>query len=90
MDRKLAVICTDIAGYSRLIGVDDESTLPAPKAHGNAIDPVIFKHAGRIVKTTGDGLLVENPIVVAAVQSYIGQLTKSITKSGNPPALWLH
>ena len=68
--RKLAaIVAADVAGYSRLMGVDEEGTLAALKAHRNAIDPVIFSHGGRIVKTTGDGLLIEFPTVVAAVRS---------------------
>ena len=63
--RKLAaIVAADVAGYSRLMGVDEEGTLAALKAHRNAIDPVIFSHGGRIVKTTGDGLLM-----VAAVRA---------------------
>ena len=63
--RKLAaIVSADIAGYSRLMGADEEGTLSALKAHRNAIDPVIFRYGGRIVKTTGDGLLIEFPTVV--------------------------
>ena len=68
--RKLAaIVSADVVGYSRLMGADEEGTLAALKAHRNAIDPVIFSHGGRIVKTTGDGLLIEYPTVVSAVRS---------------------
>ncbi|MGE3742932.1 MAG: adenylate/guanylate cyclase domain-containing protein, partial [Geminicoccaceae bacterium] len=59
----------DVAGYSRLMGADEDGTLAALKAHRNAVDPVIFSHGGRIVKTTGDGLLLEFPTVGAAVRT---------------------
>ncbi|MCZ6861159.1 MAG: adenylate/guanylate cyclase domain-containing protein [Alphaproteobacteria bacterium] len=65
--RKLAaIVFADVVGYSRLMGADEEGTFAALKAHRNAIDPVIFSHGGRIVKTIGDGLLIEYPTVVAA------------------------
>ncbi len=67
--RLAAIVSADVAGYSRLMGVDEEGTLAALKAHRNAVDPVTFNHGGRIVKTTGDGALLEFPTVVAAVRS---------------------
>ena len=70
MERKLAaIVSADVAGYSRLMGADEEGTLAALKAHRNSLDPLIYSHGGRIVKTTGDGLLVEYPAVVAAARS---------------------
>jgi class 3 adenylate cyclase len=57
-----------VAGYSRLMGIDEIGTLNALKEHRRArIDPAIAHHNGRIVKTTGDGLLVEFASVVDAV-----------------------
>ena len=53
--RLSAIVCTDIAGYSRLMGLDESGTLESLKAHRAAIDPLIAAHGGRIVKTTGDG-----------------------------------
>ncbi len=68
--RKLAaVVSADVVGYSRLMGADEEGTLASLKAHRNAVDPVIYSHGGRIVKTIGDGLLVEYPTVVAAARA---------------------
>jgi adenylate cyclase len=62
-------MAADVAGYSRLMGVDEEDTLRRLNAHrGQLIDPKISEHRGRIVKTTGDGLLVEFPSVVNAVR----------------------
>ena len=59
----------DVAGYSRLMGQDDSGTLAALKAHRRElIDPKVAEYGGRIVKTTGDGLLLEFPSVVDAVR----------------------
>jgi adenylate cyclase len=70
VDRRLAAIFAgDIAGYSRLMGVDEEGTLRQLKAHRKElVDPKITEHRGRIVKTTGDGMLVEFVSVVDAVR----------------------
>jgi TolB-like protein/class 3 adenylate cyclase len=69
VERKLAaIVAADIAGYSRLMGADEVGTLVALKTHRKAlIDPMIAAHHGRIVKTTGDGMLVEFASVVDAV-----------------------
>jgi adenylate cyclase len=54
--RLAAIVCADIARYSRLMGADEENTLAALKAHRRElIDPLIDQHRGRICKTTGDG-----------------------------------
>jgi hypothetical protein len=68
--RKLAaILAADVAGYSRLMGVDEEGTHNRLKAHRRElIDPKIKEHHGRIVKTTGDGILIEFPSVVEAVR----------------------
>jgi adenylate cyclase len=68
--RKLAaILAADVAGYSRLMGADEEGTLERLKAHRRElIDPKIAEHHGRIVKTTGDGMLVEFGSVVDAVR----------------------
>jgi len=70
IDRRLAAIFAgDIAGYSRLMGIDEEGTLRQLKAHRKElVDPKITEHRGRIVKTTGDGMLVEFVSVVDAVR----------------------
>jgi adenylate cyclase len=72
--RRLAVIlAADVAGYSRLMGADEEGTLERLKAlRAGLIDPKIAEHHGRIVKTTGDGLLVEFGSVVDAMRCAIG------------------
>jgi adenylate cyclase len=60
VERRLtAVLAADVAGYSRLMGLDEEGTLAQLKAiQKSLIDPTIAAHRGRIVKTTGDGMLV--------------------------------
>jgi adenylate cyclase len=69
VDRRLtAILADDVVGYSRLMSIDEVGTLAALKAHRRElIDPVIAGHHGRIVKTTGDGALVEFASVVDAV-----------------------
>ena len=59
VERRLAaILAVDVAGYSRLMGADEEGTLRNLKAHRSGLlDPSVAEHRGRIVKTTGDGLL---------------------------------
>ncbi len=70
VERRLAaILAADVAGYSRLIEADEEGTLGRLKAlRAEVIDPKIAHHHGRIVKTTGDGLLVEFASVVDALR----------------------
>jgi adenylate cyclase len=70
VERRLtAILVADVVGFSRLMGADEEGTLAALKANRRElIDPRIVEHRGRIVKTTGDGLLVEFPSVVDALR----------------------
>jgi adenylate cyclase len=68
VERRLAaIVAIDVAGYSRLMGADEEGTLATLKAHRVVTDPIGTRHGGRIVGTAGDGLLVEFPSVVEAV-----------------------
>ena len=73
VQRKLAaILAADVAGYSRLMGADEEGTLARLKAlRAGLIDPAIASHNGRIVKTTGDGLLIEFASVVDAMRCAI-------------------
>src|ERR1700757_4828811 len=67
--RLAAILAADVAGYSRLMGADEEGTLESLKAlRRDLLDPKIAEHHGRIVKTTGDGLLAEFASVVDAVR----------------------
>jgi class 3 adenylate cyclase len=70
IERRLAtILAADVAGYSRLMGVDEEGTLARLKALRRELaDPKIKKHRGRIVKTTGDGLL----LAVAVARTSVG------------------
>src|SRR5579872_6985038 len=66
--RLAAVVAADMVGYSRLMEVDEAGTLARLKTHRmEVIDPAITKNRGRIIKTTGDGMLVEFQSVVDAV-----------------------
>jgi class 3 adenylate cyclase/tetratricopeptide (TPR) repeat protein len=69
VERRLtAILAADVAGYSRLMGLDEAGTLARLRAHRRElIDPKITEHRGRVVKTTGDGILIEFPSVVEAV-----------------------
>src|ERR1700738_1545480 len=67
--RLAAILAADVAGYSRLMGADEEGTLAALKGHRRElIDPLIAQQQGRILKTTGDGLLIEFASIVDAVR----------------------
>src|ERR1700681_4563086 len=81
VERRLAaILATDVAGYSRLMGADEEGTLAALKAIRRELgDPKIEEHRGRIVKTTGDGLLVEFASVVDAVRCAV-ELQRAMTE----------
>jgi class 3 adenylate cyclase len=74
VERRLAaILAADVAGYSRLMGADEEGTLERLKAHRRElVNPKIKEHRGRIVKTTGDGMLLEFPSVVVAARYYRG------------------
>jgi len=70
--RLAAIVSADVVGYSRLMGVDETGTLAALRAHrAELIDAKIAERGGRIVKTMGDGLLLEFPSVVDAIHSMI-------------------
>jgi len=68
--RLAAILAADVAGYSRLIGADEGGTLQRLRAiRDELVDPTLAAHHGRLVKTTGDGLLVEYSSVVDALRS---------------------
>ncbi len=70
--RRLAAIAVlDVVGYSSMMAADEEGTLASLKAHRNEVDPILLNHGCRIVKGTGDGLLVEVPSVVEAVAAAV-------------------
>jgi adenylate cyclase len=85
VERRLAaILAADVAGYSRLIGADEEGTLSRLKAlRAEVIDLKIAEHHGRIVKTTGDGLLVEFASVVDALRCAV-EIQAAIAESNAP------
>jgi TolB-like protein/class 3 adenylate cyclase/tetratricopeptide (TPR) repeat protein len=87
VERRLsAILAADVTGYSRLMGLDEEGTLAQLKAHRHAlIDPKIAEHRGRIVKTTGDGMLVEFASVVDAVRCAVDVQQGMIERNGEVP-----
>jgi TolB-like protein len=88
VERRLAAIFAgDIAGYSRLMGADEEGTLRQLKAHRkDLVDPKISEHRGRIVKTTGDGMLVEFGSVVDAVRCAVDIQRAMAERNADVPA----
>jgi len=87
LERRLAaILAMDVAGYSRLMGVDEVGTLQALKAHRKGlIDPTIASHHGRIVKTTGDGMLVEFASVVDAIACAVAIQRGMFTRNTDVP-----
>ena len=87
VERRLAAImAADIAGYSRLMGVDEEGTLRQLKAHRKElVDPKITEHRGHIVKTTGDGMLVEFISVVDAVRCAVDIQRSMVERNAEVP-----
>ena len=84
--RLAAILAADVAGYSRLIGADESGTLRALKAiRAELIDPTIAAHNGRLVKTTGDGLLVEFGSVVDALGCATEVQARMADRNANVP-----
>ena len=83
-----AILAVDVAGYSRLIGADEEGTHERLKAHFvELVHPNVAEHRGRVVKNTGDGLLSEFPSVVDAVSSNkerLSTLADALRRAGLP------
>src|SRR5499433_2596121 len=85
--RVAAILAADVAGYSRLMGADEEGTLAALRAVRRELgDPKIAEHRGRIVKTTGDGLLVEFASVVDAVRCAVEVQREMAARNAAVPA----
>lgn len=87
VERRLAaILATDVAGYSRLMGNDEEGTLAALKSYRRElIDPKIAEHHGRIVKTTGDGALVEFGSAVDAVRCAVDIQRAMVKRNADKP-----
>lgn len=88
MERRLAAImAADMAGYSRLVQQDEEGVLRRQKAHRrDLIDPCIARHSGRIVKTTGDGMLVDFGSALDAVRCAVAIQNEMIGREASEPA----
>jgi class 3 adenylate cyclase len=75
--RLAAILAADMVGYSRLMGANEEGTLARLQAlRGEVIDPAVAKSNGRIVKSTGDGILAEFPSAVEAVRRALDMQTE--------------
>jgi class 3 adenylate cyclase len=84
--RIAAILAADVAGYSRLVGADEAGTLARLKTHRRElVDPKIDEHRGRIVNTTGDGLLVEFASAVDAVRCAVAVQRSMAVEADKPP-----
>jgi adenylate cyclase len=84
--RLAAILCADVVGFSRLIGKDEAGTLSRLRAlRVGLIDPAIAEHSGRLVKTTGDGLLVEFSSVVDAARCAVAVQREMAERDANAP-----
>src|SRR5580765_7968122 len=85
--RLAAILAADVVGYSRLMGADEEGTLARLKEHRRELtDPQLAEHHGRIVKTTGDGLLVEFASIVDAVRCAVAVQPGMADRNDGVPA----
>ena len=86
--RLAAIVAADVAGYSRLMGLDEVGTARILREHRKVTDALVAKHGGRLVKTTGDGMLLEFPSVVdavecaVAVQAVMNQRNEGVPQDG--------
>ena len=72
VERRLgAILVADVVGFSRMMAEDEDGTLSALRAHRNVVDPVVLNHGGRIVKTTGDGLIIEFSSATSALDAAV-------------------
>jgi len=87
MERRLAaIVCADVAGYSRMMGTDEAGTHATFKAHRTAIYPIILNHGGRLVKNTGDGFLLEFPSIVGAIEAAVAMQMLMAERNHHLPA----
>jgi adenylate cyclase len=87
VERRLAaVLAADVAGYSRLMGFDEVGTARTLREHRAVTDALVAKHGGRIVKTTGDGVLLEFPSVVDAVECAVAVQAVMAERNEGVPA----
>src|SRR5215469_15261651 len=87
VERRLAaVLAADVAGYSRLMGLDEVGTARTLREHRVVADALVAKHGGRIVKTMGDGVLLEFPSVVDAVECAVAVQAVMAERNEGVPA----
>jgi adenylate cyclase len=88
VERRLAaILAVDVAGYSRLMGADEEGTHDRLKAHfAELVHPKVAEHRGRVVKNTGDGFLAEFASVVDAVRCAVAVQREMIARNASLPA----
>jgi class 3 adenylate cyclase/TolB-like protein len=84
--RLAAILAADMVGYSRLMGLDEAGTVQALREYRAAADPFIAQHGGRLVKTTGDGVLIEFGSVVGAVECALGLQRLTAERNAGTPA----
>ncbi|QIO36153.1 adenylate/guanylate cyclase domain-containing protein [Bradyrhizobium sp. 1(2017)] len=83
--RLAAIVAADVAGYSRLMGLDEVGTARTLREHRKVTDALVTKHGGRLVKTTGDGVLLEFPSVVDAVECAMAVQTVMVRRNEAVP-----
>src|SRR6516164_7265148 len=84
--RLAAILAADMVGYSRLMGLDEAGTVQAMREHRAVADPLIAEHGGRVVKTTGDGVLIEFGSVVGAVECALVLQRLAAERNARTPA----
>jgi TolB-like protein/class 3 adenylate cyclase len=84
--RLAAIVAADVAGYSRLMGLDEVGTARTLRKHRKVTDALVAKHGGRLVKTTGDGVLLEFPSVVDAVECAVAVQAVMAERNQGVPA----
>jgi len=84
--RLAAILAADVVGYSRLMGADEAGTARAFRAHREAISPIVAGSGGRVVRTIGDGVLLEFPSIVAAVECAVGIQKLMAGRNAEAPA----
>src|SRR5215813_2097098 len=84
--RLAAIVAADVAGYSRLMGLDEVGTAHTLREHRKVTDALVEKHGGRLVKSTGDGVLLEFPSVVDAVECAVAVQAVMAERNAGVPA----
>src|SRR5262245_52525935 len=84
--RLAAIVAADVAGYSRLMGLDEVGTARTLREHRKVTDALVEKHGGRLVKSTGDGVLLEFPSVVDAVECAVAVQAVMAERNAGVPA----